>query len=101
MLHSHITNQLTVAERLTLVLSANFALKVFNSHPLTRMIFVPIFVWILVDNHAAYDMPFGLHRIIPFGIVGGSVKHFEHHMCGKRHYQPIFTYLDKLFDLYA
>ena len=98
MIHAHVTNQLTVPERIALILSANFALKVFNSHPWTRTIFVPIFIFILVDNHSGYDMPFGLHRLVPFGLVGGSLNHFQHHMKGKRHYQPILTYLDKLLD---
>ncbi|KAL4237002.1 hypothetical protein ACF0H5_005386 [Mactra antiquata] len=99
--HCHVTNQLTITERITLILSANFALKVFNSHPLTRAIFVPIFIGILVDNHTGYDLPFGMHRMLPFGLVGGSVKHFQHHMNGKRNYQPIFTYLDKLLEWYG
>ncbi|XP_045156964.2 cholesterol 25-hydroxylase-like protein [Mercenaria mercenaria] len=98
--HSHITNKLTIIERITLVLTANFALKVFDSHPFTRMIFIPIFVGILIDNHAGYDMPFGLHRLVPFGLVGGSVKHFAHHQNGNGNYQPIFTYLDRLLKLY-
>lgn len=101
MIHGHVTNQLTIAERITLVLTANFALKVFNSHPLTRTIFVPFFIGILVENHTGYDMPFGYHRIIPFDIIGGSVKHFHHHVNGRRCYQPIFTYLDKLYEKYC
>ena len=98
--HVHVTGQLSVSERLVLVLSANFALKLFNSHPLTRTIFIPIFMGLLIDNHSGYDMPFGIHRLIPFGIAGGSVKHYEHHMTGKRAYQPIFTYLDNLVEHY-
>ncbi|XP_052776806.1 cholesterol 25-hydroxylase-like protein isoform X2 [Mya arenaria] len=101
MVHSHVTNQLTIPERITLILSANFALKVFNSHPLTRTIFIPIFIWILVDNHSGYDMPFGLHRLVPFRIVGGSVKHFQHHSYGSRCYEPIFTYLDKIHEIFS
>jgi cholesterol 25-hydroxylase len=100
-LHNHVTNKLTIVERITLILSANFALKVFNSHPFTRMIFIPIFIGILIENHTGYDMPFGLHRLVPFGLVGGSVKHFSHHQSGQGNYQPIFTYLDKLLYLYC
>ena len=95
-IHAHVTNQLSISERITLILSANFALKVFCSHPLTRTIFIPIFIGILVDNHSGYDMPFGLHRLVPFGIVGGSLKHYEHHVSGKRAYQPILIYLDAI-----
>lgn len=101
MVHAHVTNQLTVIERTTLILSANFALKVFYSHPLTRTIFVPLFIGLLVDNHAGYDMPFSCHRLAPFGIVGGAKTHFLHHTNHTRHYQPIFSYLDKALDIYS
>ncbi|KAK3592904.1 hypothetical protein CHS0354_004131 [Potamilus streckersoni] len=93
-----VTNQLTVSERLVLVLSANFCLKIFSSHPLTRTIFVPIFVFLLIDNHTGYDLPIGLHRLVPFDIIGGPVKHTAHHTQGSRCYQPFLTYLDKLLD---
>lgn len=96
--YAHVTNRLAIPERIALILSANEALKVFNSHPMTRMIFVPVFIAILVDNHLGYDLPFSLHRLVPFGLVGGSVKHYEHHMYGSRNYEPILTHLDKLLD---
>lgn len=93
-MHPHVTNKLTVVERLVLILSANFALKMYNSHPLTRMMFVPVFICLLVENHTGYDFPFGLHRVIPFNLYGGSVKHYKHHIHGSKYYQPFFTYLD-------
>ncbi|CAC5414486.1 CH25H [Mytilus coruscus] len=96
-LHPHITDQLTVTERLALVLSANFALKCFNSHPLTRTFFVPVFVFLLVENHTGYDIPLGIHRIIPFGILSGPVKHYNHHVNGERNYQPFLNYMDYIF----
>lgn len=101
MVNSHVASRLMMVERIALILSANFGLKLFNSHPLTRMIFVPILLGIVIDHHSGYDLPFGMHRIIPFGIVGGSVKHFEHHMTGKGNYQPIFTYLDTFLNWYS
>lgn len=99
-LNAHVTNKLSIPERVALVLSANEALKVFNSHPMTRMLFVPIFIAILIDNHTGYDMPFSLHRLVPFGLVGGSVNHYAHHMQGTRNYEPILTYLDRLLDIF-
>ena len=55
--HSHaeiqpqITNQLSVFERLGLVLLANFSLNIIGSHVLTRTLFIPIFVHLLVEIH--------------------------------------------------
>lgn len=97
-MHCHVTNQLTVIERLALVISANFALKLFNSHPLTRAFFVPIFLSILVDNHSGYDLPWGLDKIVPFNLFGGCPKHFAHHDTGSGNYEPIFTYLDTMLN---
>ena len=92
-----VTNQLSVTERIALVLSANFALKVMRSHPLTRAIFVPLFLTWLVDNHCGYDLPFTLDKVVPFKLIGGSSRHYEHHMNSARHYQPFFTYIDNWF----
>ena len=89
-----VTNQLSLFERITLVLSANESLKIFNSHPLTRAIFVPLFVGWLIENHSGFDVPWTLDKIIPLGLVGGSRAHFRHHCHGNRNYQPFFTYID-------
>ncbi len=97
-IHSRVTNQLTVLERTLLVLSANEALKIMYSHPLTRTMFVPLFLWMITENHYGYDLPCTLDKLIPFGLAGGSAKHYEHHVYGSRHYQPFFTYIDKFFS---
>ena len=96
--HAHIncrvTNQLTVTERIVLILSANQALKIVGAHPLTRMIFVPLFIAWLIDNHCGYDFPWSIDKVVPFGVVGGPRTHYEHHVNGSRCYQPFFTYID-------
>lgn len=95
-IYCHVTNQLTIPERLALILSANEALKIFSSHPLTRTAFVPVFIWMLIDNHSGYDVPWGAQHVIPVGLYGGPVKHYYHHEHGGRYYQPFFSYLDNL-----
>lgn len=50
-MHPQITNQLSIFERLGLVLLANFSLNIIGSHVLTRTFFIPIFVWLLVEIH--------------------------------------------------
>ncbi|ESP05589.1 hypothetical protein LOTGIDRAFT_103020 [Lottia gigantea] len=97
-MHAHITNQLSVSERIILILSANFALKILNSHPLTRLLFVPVFIFLLVDNHLGYDLPFGWDKIVPFHLMGGPRKHYHHHIHGGGNYQPFLCYLDQLLE---
>ncbi|XP_033737748.1 LOW QUALITY PROTEIN: cholesterol 25-hydroxylase-like [Pecten maximus] len=99
-MHGRVTNLLTVPERITLILSANYALRFMGSHPFTRMLFVPVFIFLLVDNHTGYDLPFGIHRIVPFNLMGGPAAHMAHHFKGTTHYQPFFTYMDTLLDKY-
>ena len=93
--HSKITNQLHIVERIALVLSANQALRIMHAHPLTRMIFVPFFIGWITENHCGYDLPWTLDKVVPFGLVGGSPAHFAHHQYGERNYQPFFTYIDR------
>lgn len=93
-LHAHITNQLSVGERIMLILAANQALKFLYSHPLSRAAFVPVFIFLLIDNHSGYDLPWGLQHLLPGGIWGGPRVHHAHHTLGTRHYQPFLTYLD-------
>lgn len=97
-MHAHVTNQLTVVERGAIVVAANYSLKLFSAHPLTRLVFVVVFLWLLVDNHTGYDLPWSPHRIAPSGIMGGPAAHHAHHTNGGKHYQPFFTYLDACLE---
>ncbi|GFN94186.1 cholesterol 25-hydroxylase [Plakobranchus ocellatus] len=100
-MHAHVTNQLTVVERGSLIVAANYSLKLFSAHPLTRLVFVVVFLWLLVDNHTGYDLPWSPHRLAPCGLLGGPATHHAHHINGARHYQPFFTYLDILLDRWS
>ncbi|GFR91945.1 cholesterol 25-hydroxylase [Elysia marginata] len=97
-MHAHVTNQLTVVERGAIVVAANYSLKLFSAHPLTRLVFVVVFLWMLVDNHTGYDMPWSPHRLAPAGLMGGPAAHHAHHVNGAKHYQPFFTYLDTCLE---
>ena len=97
-LDSRITNKMSVIERVGLVLSANQALRIMHAHPLTRMIFVPFFLGWITENHCGYDFPWTLDKVVPFGLVGGSLAHYKHHMHGTPHYQSFFTYLDWMLE---
>lgn len=97
-MHPQITNQLSIAERMGLVLLANFSLNIIGAHVLTRTLFVPIFVWLLVEVHAGMDVPWGLEKILPHGWAGGSRKHARHHAGGKEGLEPFFGWWDALLE---
>lgn len=94
-IHPQITNQLHVFERLGLVLLANFSLNIIKSHVLTRTLFVPVFVWLLVEIHSGLDLPWGYEKLLPKGWAGGARKHARHHAGGEGGLEPYFEWCDK------
>ncbi|KAF2240561.1 hypothetical protein BU26DRAFT_572508 [Trematosphaeria pertusa] len=100
-IHPQVTNQLHVVERLGLVLLANFSLNIIGSHVFTRTLFVPIFVWLLVEIHSGLDLPWGYEKILPRGWGGGARKHMLHHAGGDQGYEPYFTLWDGLLHRIA
>lgn len=89
------TNHLSVCERTGLVLLANECLKLLQAHPLSRTLFVFVFIFLLMDGHSGIDMPLGYHHIT-FGVFGGPLAHYTHHVHHDAHYAPFTTLLDPL-----
>lgn len=98
-IHPQVTNQLSVFERLGLVMLANFSLNIIGSHVLTRTLFVPLFVWLLVEIHSGMDLPWGYDKVLPPGWAGGAKGHMKHHAEGGGGFEPYFSWLDKLWEL--
>lgn len=97
-IHPQVTNQLSIAERLSLVLLANFSLNVIGSHVLTRTIFVPIFVWLLIEVHSGMNLPWGYDKLMPEGWATGPTVHAKHHRVGDGSYAPFFAWWDTLLE---
>lgn len=64
-IHPQVTNRLTVTERLALILLANFALNIIGSHVLTRTLFVPVFIYLLIEVHSGVDLDWQYDKILP------------------------------------
>ena len=93
-IHPQITNRLSVPERLSLVLVANFSLNVIGAHVLTRTLFVPVFVDLLVQVHCGMELPWGYERFLPEGWGMGCREHARHHRTGRSGYAPFFGWWD-------
>lgn len=93
-IHPQITNQLHIFERLGLVLLANFSLNIIKSHVLTRTLFVPVFVWLLIEIHSGLDLPWGYEKVLPKGWGGGARKHARHHAGAEGGLEPYFEWCD-------
>ncbi|KAG9237302.1 hypothetical protein BJ875DRAFT_164592 [Amylocarpus encephaloides] len=93
-INPQVTNRLSMIERVSLILSANFSLNIIGGHVLTRTLFVPLFVYLLVEVHCGMDLEWGYDKIMPFGLGAGSRKHAVHHRVGEGHYQQFFCWWD-------
>ena len=98
-INPQITNQLSVVERMSLILLANFSLNIIGSHVLTRTIFIPIFVYLLIEIHCGLDLEWGYDKILPDGWGAGSKKHAVHHREGEGSYEPYFCWWDRGLSL--
>ncbi|KAL9130776.1 MAG: hypothetical protein Q9217_001124 [Psora testacea] len=97
-INPQITNQLDIVERLGLVLLANFSLNIIGSHVLTRTLFVPMFIWLLVDIHSGMDQEWGYDKLLPRGWAAGSQRHSHHHQHGTKYYEPFFNWWDDALE---
>ena len=98
-MHPQITNQLSIFERLGLVLLANFSLNIIGSHVLTRTLFVPMFVHLLVELHSGLSLPWAYDKILPYNLGAGARKHADHHREGGGGYEPFFNWCDAGWNL--
>ncbi|KAJ8098888.1 hypothetical protein POJ06DRAFT_143907 [Lipomyces tetrasporus] len=93
-INPQVTNQLSVVERLSLVLLANFALNIIKSHVLTRSAFIVVFVYLLVEVHSGLDLDWGYDKVLPGGWGAGARKHAMHHRDGDVGFAPFFCWWD-------
>ena len=73
------------------------ALNLIGSHPISRSLHNVVIIGLLCELHAGYDLPWGLHNLVPFQILGGPPRHDYHHKHGRYYQQKFFTFLDKAF----
>ncbi len=69
-------------------------LNTLKLHPFTRMWYNFVITEMLVSIHSGLDFPWMAHNVVPFGILGGSRRHEQHHSTGTEYFQQFFTYLD-------
>ncbi|XP_075010746.1 cholesterol 25-hydroxylase [Calonectris borealis] len=105
--HKHVstfaltTQYSSVWELLSLGFFAAINPVLLGCHPLTEMIFFLVNIWLSVEDHSGYDLPWSTHRLVPFGLYGGSPHHDLHHLKFKSNYAPYFTHWDKIFGTFT
>ncbi|XP_071778164.1 cholesterol 25-hydroxylase-like protein [Centroberyx gerrardi] len=86
-----------VWETLSLSFFATVSPTLLDCHPLTEMLFFTLNIFLSVEGHSGYNLPWSPHRLVPFGLYGGAVHHDLHHLKFKVNYAPYFTHWDRLF----
>ncbi|KAK1154431.1 cholesterol 25-hydroxylase-like protein [Acipenser oxyrinchus oxyrinchus] len=69
-------------------------------HPLSEITFHLLNIWLSVEDHCGYDLPWGTHRLLPFNLFGGAPFHTIHHQRFRVNYAPYFTHWDRIFGTY-
>ncbi|XP_067101116.1 cholesterol 25-hydroxylase-like protein [Osmerus mordax] len=86
-----------VWETLSLGFFASINPYLLGCHPLTEMLFYVLNIWLSVEDHCGYDLPWATHRLVPFGFYGGAPHHDLHHLKFRSNFAPYFTHWDRLF----
>ncbi|KAK5850360.1 hypothetical protein PBY51_001246 [Eleginops maclovinus] len=65
-------------------------------HPLSQLSFFLLNIWLSVEDHCGYDLPWATHRVVPLQLYGGARHHDLHHLKSNCNYAPYFTHWDRL-----
>lgn len=86
------------AELVSLLLLAMASAWLLGCHPLSEAVFHLANTWLAVEDHSGYNLPWALHRLLPF--MGGSPYHQDHHVLFRGNYAPYFIHWDQFFGTY-
>ncbi|XP_030623793.1 cholesterol 25-hydroxylase-like protein 2 [Chanos chanos] len=91
-----VTQHMSAWEIVSVGLWTTFDPHLLGCHTLTGYTFMVLNVWASVDDHSGYDFPWALHRLVPFGLWGGALKHDFHHQKPGTNFAPYFSHWDWL-----
>ncbi|MEM7184626.1 MAG: sterol desaturase family protein [Spirochaetota bacterium] len=89
------TIELSLPEAAGEVFISILALNLTFAHPLTRLVYDIVIVYLLVELHSGYNLPLSLHSLFPKIFYGGK-QHYDHHCYGAPYYCKFFSPLDKV-----
>jgi len=91
------TEQLSIPELMTVGFWSNLDPILLKCHPLTTWCVTVVSIWMSVEDHIGYDLPWTLNHLVPFGLLGGAPAHDMHHQWPSRNFAPFFSHWDKIF----
>ncbi|XP_036404467.1 cholesterol 25-hydroxylase-like protein 1, member 1 [Megalops cyprinoides] len=91
------TEHLSAVELMTVGFWSNLDPILLRCHPLTTWATTVISIWMSVEDHIGYDLPWTLNRLVPLGLLGGAPAHDMHHQKPNTNYAPFFSHWDRIF----
>ncbi|KAF1373435.1 hypothetical protein PFLUV_G00238830 [Perca fluviatilis] len=83
-------------ETLSLGFFAAVTPLVLGVHPLSELCFYVVNMYLSVEDHCGYALPWATHRLVPLGLYGGAKHHDLHHLKSTVNFAPYFTHWDRL-----
>ncbi|XP_030621195.1 cholesterol 25-hydroxylase-like protein 1, member 1 [Chanos chanos] len=91
------TQHLSAVELMTVGFWSNLDPILLQCHPLTTWTLTVFSIWLSVEDHIGYDLPWTPSHLVPFGLLGGAMAHDMHHQKPSSNFAPFFSHWDKLF----
>ncbi|XP_023143540.3 cholesterol 25-hydroxylase-like protein 1, member 1 [Amphiprion ocellaris] len=91
------TEHLSIPELMTVGLWSNQDPILLRCHPLTTWSVTVFSLWMSVEDHIGYDLPWALNHLVPFGLLGGAPAHDMHHQKPNSNFAPFFSHWDRIF----
>ncbi|XP_016403494.1 cholesterol 25-hydroxylase-like protein 1, member 1, partial [Sinocyclocheilus rhinocerous] len=88
------TQHLSAVELTTVGFWSNIDPILLKCHPLTLTVFS---IWMSVEEHIGYDLPYSPSHLVPFGLLGGAMAHDIHHQKPSSNFAPFFSHWDRFF----
>lgn len=91
------TEHLSIPELMTVGFWSNQDPILFKCHPLSTWCVTVFSIWMSVEDHIGYDLPWTLNHLVPFGLLGGAPAHDMHHQKPSSNFAPFFSHWDRIF----
>lgn len=95
------TEHLSIPELMTVGFWSNQDPLLFKCHPLSTWCVTVFSIWMSVEDHVGYDLPWTLNHVVPLGLLGGAPAHDMHHQKPSSNFAPFFSHWDRIFGTAA
>lgn len=95
------TEHLSIPELMTVGFWSSQDPLMFKCHPMSTWCVTVFSIWMSVEDHIGYDLPWTLNHVVPLGLLGGAPAHDMHHQKPSSNFAPFFSHWDRIFGTAA